>query len=71
MSPPHISSWVTGTTVPDFQIQDGHLCHLGHLYFPTSEHANIIWEAHYSQVAGHFVIDKAVVIRQDLLMTYG
>ena len=35
-------------------IHDGLLCRLGHLCVPSSEHMKLIWEAHYSQVAGHF-----------------
>jgi hypothetical protein len=54
----------TGATVTDFHIQDGLLCHLGHLCVPTSEHAKMIWEAHYSRVAGHFGVEKTVVILQ-------
>jgi hypothetical protein len=54
----------TGTTVTDFHIQDRLLCHLGHLCVPTSEHAKMIWEAHYSRVAGHFGIEKTVVVLQ-------
>jgi hypothetical protein len=53
-----------GTTITDFHIQDKLLCHLGHLCVPTSERAKMIWEAHYSQVAGHFGIEKTVVILQ-------
>jgi hypothetical protein len=51
----------TGATVTDFHIQDELLCHLGHLCVPTSEHAKMIWEAHYSRVAGHFGVEKTVV----------
>jgi hypothetical protein len=54
----------TCTTITDFHIQDRLLCHLGHLCVPTSEHANMIWEAHYSRVAGHFGIEKTVVVLQ-------
>jgi hypothetical protein len=54
----------TGTTVTDFHIQDGLLCHLGHLCVPTRERAKMIWEAHYSRVAGHFGIEKTVVVLQ-------
>jgi hypothetical protein len=39
----------TGMNVTDFHIQDGLLCHLGHLCVPAREHAKMIWEAHYSQ----------------------
>ena len=51
-----------GTPVSNFHIQDGLLCHLGHLYVPSSECAKMIWEYHYSQVAGHFGVDKMVVV---------
>jgi hypothetical protein len=51
--PPPIISWV--------QVL---LCHLGHLYVPESEHAKLIWEAHYSQMEGHFGMEKTVVILQ-------
>jgi hypothetical protein len=54
----------TGVTVTDFHIQDGLLCHLGHLCVPASEHAKLIWEAHYSRMAGHFGMEKTVVILQ-------
>jgi hypothetical protein len=54
----------TGATITDFHIQDGLLCHLGHLCVPTSEHAKLIWEAHYSQMEGHFGMEKTVVILQ-------
>jgi hypothetical protein len=54
----------TGATVTDFHIQDRLLCHLGHLCVPTSERAKMIWEAHYSRVAGHFGIEKIVVVLQ-------
>jgi hypothetical protein len=53
-----------GTIVTDFHIQDRLLCHLGHLYVPTSEREKLIWEAHYSQVEGHFGIDKTMVVLQ-------
>jgi hypothetical protein len=52
----------TGMTVIDFHIQDGLLCHLGHLCVPTSEISKLIWEAHYSWVAGHFGVEKNVAI---------
>jgi hypothetical protein len=54
----------TGATVTDFHIQDRLLCHLGHLCVPTSERAKMIWEAHYSRVAGHFGVEKTVVVLQ-------
>jgi hypothetical protein len=33
-----------------------------HLFFPTRECANLIWEAHYNRMAGHFGVDKIVVV---------
>ena len=50
--------------VTNFHIQDGLLCHLGHLYVLESECAKLIWEAHYSHMAGHFGPEKIVVILQ-------
>jgi hypothetical protein len=50
----------TSAIVTDFHIQDRLLFHLGHLCVPTSDHAKLIREAHYSQVAGHFGIEKTV-----------
>jgi hypothetical protein len=54
----------TGANFIDFHIEGGLLCHLGHLCVPTSEHAKLIWEAHYSRVAGHLGIEKYVVVLQ-------
>jgi hypothetical protein len=54
----------TCVIVTDFHIQDSLLCHLGHVFVPASEHANIIWESHYSQMAGHFGVEKIVVVLQ-------
>jgi hypothetical protein len=54
----------TCTNVTDFHIQDGMLCHLGHLCVPASKHAKMIWEAHYSWMEGHFGMEKTVVILQ-------
>jgi hypothetical protein len=41
----------TGATFTNFHIQDGILCHLGHLCVPTRKCANMILESHYSRVA--------------------
>jgi hypothetical protein len=54
----------TNTIVTDFHLQDGLLCHLGHLCIPSSERAKMIWESHYSRVAGHFGIEKTVAVLQ-------
>jgi hypothetical protein len=40
------------------------LCHLGHICVPSSERAKLIWEAHYSRVAGHFGVEKTVAMLQ-------
>jgi hypothetical protein len=56
----------TCTTVTDFHIQDIILCHLSHIYGPTSESANMILESHYSQMERHFGVEKIVVILQKL-----
>ena len=56
-----------GMQVPKFHLQDALLCHLGHLCVPSSERAKMIWEAHYSQVAGHFGVEKIVAILRKYL----
>jgi hypothetical protein len=50
--------------VANFHLQYGLLCHLGHLCVPSREHAKLIWEAHYSRVAGHFGVEKTVAVLQ-------
>jgi hypothetical protein len=40
------------------------LCRLGHICVPSSEQAKLIWESHYSRVAGHFGIEKTVAMLQ-------
>jgi hypothetical protein len=52
------------TLVANFHLQDGLLCHLGHLCVASSERVKLISEAHYSQVVGHFGVDKIVVVLQ-------
>jgi hypothetical protein len=54
-----------GANVTDFHIQDGLLFHLGHLYVPTSECQNLIWEAHYSRMGEHFGVEKSMVVLQE------
>ena len=51
-----------GNQVPNFHLQDALLCHMGHLCVPSSEHAKIILEAHYSRVAGNFRVNKIVAV---------
>jgi hypothetical protein len=53
-----------GKQVPDFHLQDAFLCHLGHLCVPSSEHAKMIWEAHYSRVTRHFGVEKTLTVLQ-------
>lgn len=53
---------LVGQHVPNFHLQDAMLCHLGHLCVPSSERAKIILEAHYSGAAGHFTVEKMVVL---------
>jgi hypothetical protein len=55
----------TGMTVTEFHLQDGLLCHLGHLCVPSSEHAKMIWEAHYSRMAGHFGMENTMEVLQN------
>ena len=45
-----------GKKVPNFHLQDALLCHLGHLCVPSSEHAKMVLEAHYSWVIGNFMV---------------
>jgi hypothetical protein len=52
------------TVVNNFHIQDGLMCHLGHLCVPSSERVKLIWEAHYSRVVGHFGMENIVVVLQ-------
>ena len=52
--------------VDNFHLQDGLLCRLGHICVPSSEWAKLIWEAHYSRVAGHFSIKKTMAMLQNI-----
>jgi hypothetical protein len=53
-----------GANVTNFHIQDGLLCHLGHLFVLARKNEKMIWEAHYSRMARHFGVKKTVVILQ-------
>jgi hypothetical protein len=53
-----------GNRVPKFHLLDALLCHSGHLCVPLSKRAKMIWEAHYSRVAGHFRVEKTMVVLQ-------
>jgi hypothetical protein len=48
--------------VDNFHLQDGLLCHLIHICVPSSERVKMIWESHYSRVAGHFGVEKTVAM---------
>ena len=48
--------------VPNFHLQDALLCHLGLLCAYSSERAKMVWKVHYSQVVGHFRVEKTVVV---------
>jgi hypothetical protein len=50
--------------VDNFYLQDGLLCRLGHICVPSSEKVKMIWEAHYSQMEGHFSVEKIVAMLQ-------
>jgi hypothetical protein len=52
------------SVVANFHLQDGLLCHLGHLFVPSSEHAKMIWEDHYNLVVEHFGVEKTVTVLQ-------
>ena len=50
------------SVVTNFHLQDEMLCRLGHIYVPSREHVKLIWESHYSWVAGHFGVKKIVAV---------
>jgi hypothetical protein len=52
------------TIITNFHLQNGLLCHLGHLCIPSSKRAKLIWEAHYSRMARHFGVEKIVAMLQ-------
>ena len=41
-------TFLEGKKAPNFHLHVALLCHLGHLYVPSSEHAKMIWEVHYN-----------------------
>jgi len=53
-----------GHHVTYFHLQDALLCHLGHLCVPSSKHAKMIWQAHYSRAVGNFKVEKIVAVLQ-------
>jgi len=56
---------VDGNQVPDFHLEDALLCYMVHLFVPSRECAKMIWEEHHSRVAGHFGVEKIVVVLQN------
>jgi hypothetical protein len=52
------------TLVANFHLQDGSLCHFGHLFVPLRERLKLNWECHYGRVEGHFGVEKIVVVLQ-------
>jgi hypothetical protein len=50
----------TYAVVANFHLQDGMMCRMGHICIPSRKQVKLIWEAHYSQVTGHFNVEKAV-----------
>ena len=54
------------TVVDNFHLQYGLLCCLDDICVPSSERAKMIWESHYSRVAGHFGVENTVVMLQNI-----
>jgi hypothetical protein len=50
--------------VDNLYLQDGLLYHLRHICVPSSERAKLIWEDHYSRVAGHFGVENIMAMLQ-------
>jgi hypothetical protein len=48
--------------VDNFHLQDALLCRMGHICVPSSEQAKLVWESHYSWVAGHFDAKKTTTM---------
>jgi hypothetical protein len=48
--------------VTEFHIQYGILCPMGNLHVPSREHEKLIWDSHYSQMVGHFLMENTVVV---------
>jgi hypothetical protein len=55
----------TQKIVGNFHLENGFLYHQSHLFVPSSEHAKIIWEAHYNQEVRHFHVQKIVEVLQN------
>lgn len=53
---------VYGKKFTNFHLEDALLCYLRHLRVPLGKRAKMIWEAHYSGVAVHFGVEKAMVV---------
>ena len=55
---------VEGKHVNDYHLQDGMLCQFGQICVPEEECKKLIWQDHYSKVAGHFGMGKTIAILQ-------
>ena len=55
---------VANAVVNTFHLQEGLLCRLGHIYIPSREKENMIWESHYSHMGGHFGVENKVAMLQ-------
>jgi len=53
-----------GKKILNFHLYDALLFYLSHLCVPSTKHAKLIWEVHYSQVAGNLGVDKILVLLQ-------
>ena len=58
---PYASRWKESSWFPPL---GRIICYLGHLWILSSEHAKLIWEAHYNRVTGHFGVEKTMVVLQ-------
>ena len=54
-------------TITKFQLLDGILCHPSHHCVPSSECWELILEAHYSWVVGHFDMENTIAVLQKYL----
>ena len=52
----------TSKVVAKFHMKDGLLFYLGHICAPSRKCVKLIWESHYSHVAGHFGVEKTVAV---------
>lgn len=53
-----------GKKVSNFHLYDAIICQLGHIYVLSSQCVKMIWEAHHSQIIGHFGVEKTMAVLQ-------